>query len=136
MFGAVVALLFAPGLVAVGARLSASAQVGAVAVVVAGYDLGDAAFTDAQTGTVSELRAVVYFPRPLTGRLPLIVVAHGSWWACDAAPPAMRQVAVGVLVSVHSYLRMNVSIPEVRSPRRRSGHRFQRISLSESGRDP
>ncbi len=84
MFGAVVALLLAPGLVAVGARLSASAQVGAVAVVVAGYDLGDAAFTDAQTGTVSELRAVVYFPRPLTGRLPLIVVAHGSWWACDA----------------------------------------------------
>jgi hypothetical protein len=84
MFGAVVALLLAAGLVAVGARLSASAQVGAVAVVVAGYDLGDTAFADAQTGTVSELRAVVYFPRPLAGRLPLIVVAHGSWWACDA----------------------------------------------------
>ncbi|OLB92458.1 MAG: hypothetical protein AUI15_20925 [Actinobacteria bacterium 13_2_20CM_2_66_6] len=82
MFGAVVALLLAAGLVAVGARLSASAQVGAVAV--AGYDLGDTAFTDAQTGTVSELRAMVHYPRPLTGRLPLIVVAHGSWWARDA----------------------------------------------------
>ncbi|MFC5057041.1 hypothetical protein [Saccharothrix xinjiangensis] len=53
-------------------------------VAVAGYDLGDTAFTDPGTGTVSELRAVVHHPRHLTGRVPLVVMAHGSWWGCDS----------------------------------------------------
>ncbi len=53
-------------------------------VATARYDLGDTAFTDPQTGTVSELRAVVHYPKTLRGRLPLIVMAHGSWWACDS----------------------------------------------------
>jgi hypothetical protein len=82
------ALLLAGGLLAVGAWRPASAQQGGATVAVAEYDLGDTAFTDAQTGTVSELRAVVHYPRRLVGRLPLIVAAHGSWWACDATDAA------------------------------------------------
>lgn len=46
------------------------------------YDLGDTAFTDPATGTVSEIRAVVHHPVRANGRLPLIVQAHGSWYAC------------------------------------------------------
>jgi dienelactone hydrolase len=46
------------------------------------YDLGDTAFTDPETGTVSEIRAVVHRPARPHGRLPLIVQAHGSWYAC------------------------------------------------------
>lgn len=46
------------------------------------YDLGDTAFTDRETGTVSEIRAVVHHPVRPSGRLPLIVQAHGSWYAC------------------------------------------------------
>lgn len=82
------ALLLVAGLPAVSARVPASAQDSGGSVAVAGYDLGDTAFTDPQTGTVSELRAVVHYPRSLTGRLPLIVMAHGSWWACDAQDAA------------------------------------------------
>ncbi|MET9878578.1 alpha/beta hydrolase [Actinacidiphila glaucinigra] len=50
--------------------------------VTAEYDLGDTAFTDPQTGTVSEIRAVVHYPKHLSGQLPLVVQAHGSWLAC------------------------------------------------------
>jgi hypothetical protein len=55
------------------------------AVAVAEYDLGDRAFTDPSSGTVSELRAMVHYPRHLAGRHPLIVLSHGSWFACDRA---------------------------------------------------
>ncbi|WP_370372447.1 alpha/beta hydrolase [Catenulispora sp. GP43] len=30
------------------------------------------------------MRAEVYYPRVLVGRHPLIVMSHGSWWACDS----------------------------------------------------
>ena len=73
--------MLAAGLVSAGAR---TASAGAGFVAVADYNLGDTAFTDPQTGTVSELRAEVYYPRVLAGRRPLIVLSHGSWWACDA----------------------------------------------------
>jgi hypothetical protein len=53
------------------------------AVSVLEYDLGDTEFTDPVSGTVSEIRAVVHYPRRMSGRLPLIIMAHGSWWACD-----------------------------------------------------
>lgn len=76
-------LLVAAAVLALGARLPALAGEGGP-VAVAVYDLGDTAYTDPQTRTVSELRAVVHYPSVLTGRLPLIVMAHGSWWACDA----------------------------------------------------
>ncbi len=46
------------------------------------YDLGDTAFTDPATGTVSEIRAVVHRPSRVRGKLPLVVISHGSWWAC------------------------------------------------------
>ena len=87
----VLPVLLAAGLVAGGARLRASAGESAGAgasgessVAVAEYDLGDTAFTDPQSGTVSELRAVVHSPSHVAGKLPLIVQAHGSWWACDS----------------------------------------------------
>lgn len=57
-------------------------------VTVAEYDLGDTAYRDPVSGTVSELRAVVHHPRRITGRLPLIIQAHGSWWACDSQDAA------------------------------------------------
>ncbi|GAA1661758.1 hypothetical protein GCM10009765_09110 [Fodinicola feengrottensis] len=82
------ALLLLVGLLAAGTPTPAAAQEGSGSVAVATYDLGDKAFTDPQTGTVSELRAVVHYPRRLTGRLPLIVMAHGSWWACDSKDAA------------------------------------------------
>jgi hypothetical protein len=78
--------VLAGGLLTLGARIPASAQDNAEhtqAVASAEYDLGDTAFTDSQSGTISELRAVVHYPRSLTGRLPLIVMSHGSWFACD-----------------------------------------------------
>ena len=92
---AVLPVVLMAGLLAVGARLQASAAdrptsagpTGAgptSAVAVAEYDLGDTAYTDLESGTVSELRAVVHYPRNRAGRLPLIVQAHGSWWACDS----------------------------------------------------
>jgi len=87
----VLPIVLAAGLVAGGAQLRASAGETPVAgtggdrtVAVTEYDLGDTAFTDPQSGTVSELRAVVHYPRQLAGKLPLIVQAHGSWWACDS----------------------------------------------------
>jgi hypothetical protein len=86
----VLPIVLAAGLVAGGARLRASAGETPVAgaggdraVAVAEYDLGDTAFTDPRSGTVSELRAVVHYPRQLAGKMPLILQAHGSWWACD-----------------------------------------------------
>jgi len=71
------------GLVVAGSRLGASAGETPDPVVVAQYDLGDRAYTDPQSGTVSELRAVVHYPRNPIGKLSVIVQAHGSWWACD-----------------------------------------------------
>ncbi|MDQ0787656.1 hypothetical protein [Streptomyces sp. B3I8] len=58
---------------------SASAR---TATVTETYDLGDTAYTDPVSGTVSELRAVVHRPRGLHGRLPLIVMSHGAWYGC------------------------------------------------------
>jgi hypothetical protein len=74
------------GLIA-GAQLTAAAgetskTQPAHAVAVAEYDLGDQAFKDAQSGTVSELRAVVHYPSRPAGRLPVIIQSHGSWYAC------------------------------------------------------
>ncbi|WP_345964058.1 alpha/beta hydrolase [Streptomyces sp. BRB040] len=85
LFRLLTGLLLLTGVLTTGAQASATAQVhrDPVAVAVAEYDLGDTAFRDPQTGTVSEVRAVVHYPRHLTGRAPLIVMAHGSWWACD-----------------------------------------------------
>ncbi|MFJ3234457.1 alpha/beta hydrolase [Streptomyces sp. NPDC086787] len=80
----VASLLLLAGVTAAGAQAPAAAQDGGSSVAVAEYDLGDEAFTDPQSGTVSELRAVVHYPRHLKGRLPLIVMAHGSWWSCDS----------------------------------------------------
>ncbi len=51
-------------------------------VVTKTYDLGDMAFTDSASNTVSELRGVVHYPKRLKGRLPVVVLVHGSWWAC------------------------------------------------------
>ncbi|MEW2522698.1 alpha/beta hydrolase [Actinacidiphila alni] len=83
---AAVALVVAGGLLAAGAQapVVADGGAGARAVATAEYDLGDAAFTDPESGTVSEVRAVVHYPRHLTGKLPLIVMSHGSWYACDS----------------------------------------------------
>jgi hypothetical protein len=89
------ALLLVGTVLAVGAQVPATAQDGGGSVAVAGYDLGDTAFTDPQSGTVSELRAVVHYPRRLSGRLPLIVMAHGSWWACDTEEAATWPCPVG-----------------------------------------
>ncbi|ALG14361.1 alpha/beta hydrolase [Kibdelosporangium phytohabitans] len=80
--GVVIALMVGTG------RPATSAQDTSRSVVRAVYDLGDTAYTDAQSGTVSEIRAVVHSPRRLTGTLPLIVMAHGSWWACDVQEAA------------------------------------------------
>jgi hypothetical protein len=88
---AAAALLLTAGLLAAGGRAPAAANApktdgrwGVEATAAAQYDLGDTAFTDRRSGTVSELRAVVHYPRRLSGRrLPLVVMAHGSWWACD-----------------------------------------------------
>ncbi|MFI7500194.1 alpha/beta hydrolase family protein [Streptomyces sp. NPDC049687] len=55
---------------------------GAASAVTESYDLGDSAFTDPETGTVSEVRAVVHRPARVSGRLPLVVLSHGSWYAC------------------------------------------------------
>ena len=49
------------------------------------YDLGDVAFTDPRSGTVSEVRGVVHAPVQLDGALPVVVMVHGSWWACTKA---------------------------------------------------
>ncbi|MCG0284580.1 alpha/beta hydrolase [Streptomyces sp. PSAA01] len=78
------ALLLVSALLSVGAQVPATAQDSGGSVALAEYDLGDTAFTDSESGTVSEVRARVHYPRHLTGRLPLIVMAHGSWWACDS----------------------------------------------------
>ena len=83
---AVVAILLTAGLVSTPAVGASPAMSGTVAV--ADYDLGDTALTDPQTGTVSEVRAEVYYPRLLAGRRPLIVMSHGSWWACDVQTAA------------------------------------------------
>ncbi|GAA2325940.1 alpha/beta hydrolase [Streptomyces cuspidosporus] len=77
-------LLLVSALLAGGAHVPATAQDRVGSVAVAEYDLGDTAFTDSQSGTVSEVRAQVHYPRRPTGRLPLIVMSHGSWWACDS----------------------------------------------------
>lgn len=69
------------GLITPPAANASSDNLGSVAV--ADYNLGDTAFTDSQSGTVSELRAEVYYPRVLAGQHPLIVMSHGSWFACD-----------------------------------------------------
>ncbi|WP_051852381.1 alpha/beta hydrolase family protein [Streptomyces aureocirculatus] len=55
---------------------------GRTAVVTESYDLGDTAFTDPAGGTVSEIRAVVHRPSQVSGKLPLVVLSHGSWFAC------------------------------------------------------
>lgn len=46
------------------------------------YNLGDKAFTDPGWGGVSELRAVVHYPKNLTGSLPVVVLLHGQQLAC------------------------------------------------------
>ncbi|MEU6084704.1 hypothetical protein [Streptomyces sp. NPDC047108] len=51
-------------------------------VVTETYDLGDEAFTIPGSGTVSEIRAVVHRPKAVRGRLPIVVMSHGSWYAC------------------------------------------------------
>jgi hypothetical protein len=61
-----------------------SARASDTRVNIAEYDLGDLAFADTTSGTVSEMRAVVHYPARPAGRLPLIVQEHGSWWACDS----------------------------------------------------
>lgn len=70
------ALVVATGIVGGGAAVAAART------TTVEYDLGDTAFTDPETGTVSEVRAVVHHPAHPRGRLPLIVQAHGSWYAC------------------------------------------------------
>jgi hypothetical protein len=62
------------------ASVAAFVPPGPVAVV--HYDLGDTAYTDPRSGTVSELRAVVHHPRDLRRGTPLIVLSHGSRHAC------------------------------------------------------
>ncbi|WP_436532676.1 hypothetical protein [Actinoplanes sp. HUAS TT8] len=52
------------------------------AVGVVEYNLGDKAFTDPGWGGVSELRAVVHYPKKLTGKLPVVVLLHGQQLAC------------------------------------------------------
>uniref|UniRef100_A0AAU3GPX2 Alpha/beta hydrolase n=1 Tax=Streptomyces sp. NBC_01401 TaxID=2903854 RepID=A0AAU3GPX2_9ACTN len=50
------------------------------------YDLGDTAFTDApEWEGAAEVRAVVHYPRTITGRLPVIVLLHGQQLACHSA---------------------------------------------------
>jgi hypothetical protein len=71
-------------LIVAGAHLDASAGETPNPVAVAEYDLGERAFTDPQSGTLSEVRAVVHYPRHPVGKLSVIVQAHGSWWACDS----------------------------------------------------
>ncbi|MFI2351880.1 alpha/beta hydrolase family protein [Streptomyces sp. NPDC019443] len=53
-----------------------------VRVVTETYDLGDEAFTIPTSGTVSEIRAVVHRPSTVRGRLPVVIVSHGSWYGC------------------------------------------------------
>lgn len=88
----VLPVVLSAGLISAGARLGASAdeqsRSGDPAVAVAEYDLGDTALTDSQSGTVSEIRAVVHYPRHPGARLPLIIQSHGSWWACDSQDAA------------------------------------------------
>lgn len=62
--------------------LAPAGQAAEQRTVNADYDLGDTAFTDPETGTVSEVRAVVHYPARVSGRLPLVVVSHGSWYPC------------------------------------------------------
>jgi len=68
-------------------RGAAASQVKATggAVVTQVYDLGDLAYTDRRSGTVSEVRGVVHAPAQLDGALPVVVMVHGSWWACTKA---------------------------------------------------
>ncbi|GAA3601841.1 hypothetical protein GCM10022223_16980 [Kineosporia mesophila] len=54
-------------------------------VVTTTYDLGDKAFRDRETGAVSEIRGVVFRPRTIRGKVPLIVLEHGTWYACTNA---------------------------------------------------
>ncbi|MFH8990279.1 hypothetical protein [Streptomyces sp. NPDC017940] len=55
---------------------------GRTGVVTESYDLGDTAFTHPASGTVSEIRAVVHRPSRVRGKLPLVVLSHGAWYAC------------------------------------------------------
>ena len=86
LYAAAISVVLTAGLI-VGAQLTASAGETPKAlpvnqVTVAEYDLGDQAFKDTQSGTVSELRAVVHYPAHPAGKLPVIIQSHGSWWAC------------------------------------------------------
>ncbi|MFJ2021906.1 alpha/beta hydrolase family protein [Streptomyces nodosus] len=61
---------------------ASSSPAGRTAIVTESYDLGDTAFTDPVSGTVSEIRAMVHRPSQVSGRLPMVVLSHGSWYAC------------------------------------------------------
>jgi len=86
LWAAALPVVLTAGLIA-GAQLTAAAGESpnpqpASPVTVVEYNLGDRAFTDAQSGTVSELRAVVHYPAHPAGKLPVIIQSHGSWYAC------------------------------------------------------
>ncbi|GAB6902546.1 poly(ethylene terephthalate) hydrolase family protein [Kineosporia succinea] len=54
-------------------------------VVTTTYDLGDTAFRDRESGGVAEIRGVVFRPRTIRGKVPLIVIEHGTWYPCTSA---------------------------------------------------
>ncbi|WP_157411662.1 hypothetical protein [Actinoplanes rectilineatus] len=63
---------------------TAGASPGPIAVLE--YDLGDEAFTDRPDwGGVSEMRAIVHYPRQASGKLPVVVLLHGQQVACHSA---------------------------------------------------
>ncbi|MDR7277576.1 hypothetical protein [Catenuloplanes atrovinosus] len=67
-----------------------TAQAGTDPVAVAGYDLGDTAFTDPVDWPdgASELRAVVHYPRRSSGALPVVVLLHGQQLSCYSTDEA------------------------------------------------
>ncbi|MDR6318287.1 hypothetical protein [Actinoplanes couchii] len=78
-------VLVLAALVATGAGVGA-AEAGTGPVAVVEYDLGDAAFTDPPDWDgVSEVRAVVHYPRHAAGKVPVVVLLHGQQVACHSA---------------------------------------------------
>ncbi|MEE1939244.1 hypothetical protein V1L54_07430 [Streptomyces sp. TRM 70361] len=77
---ALTVLTAGPGLRAEAADVSAAGPVGVVE-----YDLGDEVFTDPSNWHgVSEVRAVVHYPRAVDGRLPVVVLMHGQQLPCHS----------------------------------------------------
>ncbi|MFI8087258.1 hypothetical protein ACIF9R_02940 [Streptomyces sp. NPDC086080] len=80
---AITVLTAGPGSHADDAAVTATVATTDDTVAAVEYDLGDEVFTDPQDWHgVSEVRAVVHYPRTIDGKLPVIVLLHGQQLPC------------------------------------------------------